>query len=529
MSSEDELEFEHTATNAGIIGLAAMGGALFGFVLQLLVAYYFGAGQSTDAYFMAQSTSELLSKLLLGGSITAVFLPMFVERLSRGQREQAWDLALNILHLSAIVFTAAIAALAIFTEPFVAFIAPGFDAATTDLTVRLLRVLLPSFLILFLVDLGTSMLQSLRQFALPASLRLITPLISIGSVIALAPRLGIYSLALGTVIGSTIQLIILGTGLYRHGFTYRFIFRPSDPAVTRLLHLVYPFIFSALVTQGAGIVYRILVSDMPDGSLSALKFAEKITQLITVIVLTSVTTVIYPLLSAKASQGDPSGMRATIASAIRLITVISVPIIVGVAILRQPLITLLFQRGAFDARDTAQTSIALLFLVIGLTTNGVSSILGHATLALQKTRVAVLITIASQAIAIGLFAALAPRMAHAGLALASSLVPVSIATLHFAYLRRHIPNLGRVFIHPTYAKAATLTVALGIATYLAYSGVKTFPLPSQASMILQVMFPTLVGGAVYIAGAYAWRIPEMRQLTHILTRKFQRLYAFRRH
>lgn len=529
MASDFDSEFEHLSTNAGIIGAAAIGGALFGFVLQLLVAYFFGAGHTTDAFFMAQSTSELLSKLLMGGSITAVFLPMFVERLSRGHREQAWELALNIFHLTAAIFIIAIALLAIFTEPFVHFIAPGFDAATADLTVRILRLLLPSFLVLFLVELSTSMLQALRRFGLPASLRLIAPLISILSILLLAKTLGIYSLAIGILAGAAIQFLILGWGLHRQGLTYRFIFHPTDPAIRRLLYLVYPFAFSVLVTQGAGIVYRILVSDLSSGSLTALKFAEKITQLLTVIALTSVTTVIYPLLSEKASRKDYAGMRVTIGSAIRLVAFVSVPIILGVIILREPLITFAFQRGAFDAGNTAQTSIALLFLVIGLTTNGISSILGHATLALQQTRAAVAVTIASQAVAIALFILLVPHLAHAGLALASSLVPLSIAALHLLYLSRFIPNLNRVFFHPMYAKTAVLTAALALTTSLVHTGVKAFPAPSSLSLVLQLIVPTCAGAAVYLIGAHLWRIGEMRQLSAITRQNLSRLYALRRH
>src|SRR6185503_16691680 len=108
--------------------------------------------------------------------------------------------------------------------------------------------------------------------------------------------------------------------------------------------------------------------------------------------LSSITTVIYPLLSEKASQRDYVGMRETIASSIRLMSLITVPLIIGIAMLREPLIAFIFQRGSFDAFDTEQTSIALLFLVLGLTVNGISSVLGHATLALQETRASVAVS-----------------------------------------------------------------------------------------------------------------------------------------
>ncbi|MEX1112799.1 MAG: murein biosynthesis integral membrane protein MurJ [Candidatus Andersenbacteria bacterium] len=514
-----QTEFQQTASNAGLIGLAAFGGALVGFVLQLLVAYYFGAGDTTDAFFMAQSTSELLGKLLMGGSITAVFIPMFVERLVRGKKTDAWGLALNILHIMAAVYLVFVALLFLFAEPFVRFIAPGFTGETFDLTVRLLRVLLPSFCFLFLVELATSMLHSLRQFALPALLRIVAPLTSILTIILTVQALGIYSLALGVVIGSALQFTILSQGLRRQGLSYRFIFAPRDPAIVRLLQLVYPFIFSVLATQGAGIAYRMLVSDLDSGSLASLKFAEKITQLLTIMFLSSVTLVIYPLLSEKAGKKDSAGMHDTMASAIRLIFFVTIPLVIGVALLRDPLISFIYQRGSFSAEDAAMTSIALLFLVLGLTTNGISSVFGHAVLALQKTKAAVVVTICSQIVAISLFVLLVPLMQHAGLALASSLVPVSAALLYFLYLRRHVPNMFSIFVHRTYVKTAILAVALAAGIILSLSLVQGLALPSGVSSLASLIIPSIVGSIIFFGGAHLWNVQEMQEVLGIVQGK----------
>lgn len=512
-------EFQQTASSAGLIGLTALGGALIGFVLQLLVAYYFGASAQTDAYFMALSTSELLSKLLLGGSITAVFLPMFVRHLACGQRQLAWHLALNLFHLTAVVFIVLIVLLGIFAAPFVHFIAPGFDGATAALTIKLLRVLLPAFLFLFLVELASSMLQALKQFTIPALLRLIAPATSIIIIILFIKSFGIFALALGAVAGSILQLGFLWWGLRRQGFTYRFIFQPLDPAIKRLLLLVYPFIMSMLVTQGAGIVYRVLVSDLTPGSLAALKFAEKITQLLAIMFLTSVTVVIYPTLSEKAARRDFIGIRDTVAGALRLVTFVTVPVIVGVVLLRNPLVSFLYQHGSFSAEDAALTSLALLFLVLGLTVNGISSVLGHATLALQETRASVAVSVASQAIAIALFVLLVPRLAHAGLALASALVPLSIALLYYLYLTRFIPRLKSIFWHITYVKTAALALALAAAVTIISPLSRHLTDIQQLSLFLQILLPSLVGAFVFFGGAYLWRIPEMRELTAIAHHK----------
>lgn len=512
-------ESQQTMRSASFISFAALGGAIIGFFLQQLVAYFFGAGSDTDAFFMAQSTSELLGKLLLGGSVTAVFLPFFVERITRGERDAAWQLGLNVLHIMTALFIGLMLLLAIFTRPFINFIAPGFDPTTTGVTVFLLRLLLPSFLFLFLVDMATAMLHSLQHFAMPALLRIVAPLTSIISILLFVHTLGIYSLALGVVVGSVIQLGLLFFTLQRKGFAYYFVFAPRHPTIKRLLLLLYPFIFSVLVTQAAGIVYRILVSDLATGSLSALKFAEKITQLLAIMFLNSITFVIFPLLSAKASTKDFVGMRETMAAAIRLIVFVTLPIMVGVVFLRDPLIALIYQYGSFSAESAALTSVALLFLVIGLTTNGISSVFGHATLALQKTKAAVGVTVASQCIAIILFVLLVPFMGHAGLALASSLVPLSITLFYFLYLKRFIPNLASVFFHRTYAKTIILTLIMGGLVVASLAVLHQFALPIVAGRLLKVIVPTLIGATAYAAGAYLWNIPEMNDVLALIQQK----------
>lgn len=511
----EQAEQERTVSRAGFIGLAAFGGAVAGFFLQLIVAYHFGASASTDAFFMAQSTSELLSKLLLGGSITAVFLPMFVERIASGNADEAWQLGLNILHMFALVLILTITLLGIFAPAFVHFVAPGFDPATTTLTVNLLRVLLPSFLFLFLVDMATAMLHALKHFAVPASLRIVAPLASILVLLLAINTLGIYALAVGSLLGSALQFALVLWALNRKGFRYRWVLAPRHPHLRQLVRLVYPFILSVLVTQGAGIVYRILVSELTPGSLSALRYAEKITQLLTIMFLGSVTIAIYPLLSEKASRRDFVGIRTTIAAAVRLISFITIPIIIGVAVLREPLVTLLFQRGSFEAQDTAMTSLALVYIVIGLTTNGISSVLGHATLALQQTRAAVAVTIASQAVSVALFILLVPILGHAGLALAASLVPLVITLLYFLYLTQFVPRLHLIFWHSVFIKIGILASLLLVCVVSIERMMRSLPLPHDASLLMRLVVPSVAGGLLYFSAAYMWRIQEMHDVWRI--------------
>lgn len=510
-------EFKQTAGNAGIIGLTAVGGAAVGFVLQLLIAYYFGAAADTDAFFMAQSTSELLSKLLLGGSIVSVFIPMFVQKVAQSGKAEAWNLALTIIHVAGLAYVALLILVGLFATPFVHFIAPGFSPATSALTVNLLRIMIPAFFLLFMVDLATAILHAVKHFTVPAMLRIIAPTISALAVIILAPTIGVFALAIGVLFGAAVQLALVASTLKKQGFSYRPRWRLNDPAVKRLLLLVYPFIFSMLATQAAGIVYRILVSDLPVGSLSALKYAEKVTQLLTTVFLTSVAAAVYPLLSEKASRGGASALLPALSSAVRLVFFVSLPITIGTIFIRTPLIQLIFERGSFTTHSTATTSIALFYLAIGLITNGIGALFGYTTLALQKTKAAVAVTILSQCAAIALFAYLTPRMGHAGLALASSLVPIAIAVMYMAYLRRFIPNILSVFWHPTYIKSIILAVAMTAGLYAINSGISPTSLPTVIHTALLIA----VGMGIYIYGAHLMGVSEVATASELVVDKLK--------
>jgi putative peptidoglycan lipid II flippase len=524
MNTTAAQEFRKTSKNAGIFGATVLCGALFGFILQLLIAYYFGAGSETDAYFMALGSSEMLSKLLLGGSLTSVFIPVFLEHWARGQQQQAWRAALNILHVFSAVFALLVVILGLASEPFVALIAPGFDESTAHLTAGLIRLLLPAFLLLFVVEMLSSLLYALQRFFAPAALRVIAPIVSIIAIVVLASAVHIYALAAGLILNAIVQLLFLARALKREQLSYQFVFSPRNPEIIQMVRLVAPFIVAVLATQAAGIMYRILVSNLESGSLSALKFAEKITQFLTLAFLTSVTTVIYPLLSEKASRRDFDGMRSTIASAVRLITLLTLPLIIGVAYLREPVIRLVYERGSFTPEDTALTTSALFFLVLGLTINGISSVFGHATLALQKTQAAAAVSVASQAVAIALFVVLVPLMGHNGLALASALVPLAIILLYGLYLHRYIDRLPSIFLHRTFAKLTVLAILLMGILYGTTRIIRSLALTMITTDILTIAVGAFAGSCVFFGGAYLCNIPEARDLVAMVRQKISRTH-----
>lgn len=484
------------------------------FILSVIIASTFGTGRTTDAYFMATSTAELAAKLLLGGTLTAVLLPLFVELLTRGERARAWALFSAVASLALLVFTALGGLFMIFARPLTAFVAPGFPSETAALTTQLLRLAIPAYALSFLADLLIVPLHAHRRFALPALSRLAVPATTVLFVLGFAPRFGVASLVVGGLVGTALHAGIILRGLARAGYLPRLASPLRNPHVRRVLALTAPFALSALAAQGAGIVYRILVSHEPAGSLASLKFGEKIFTMANLLFLGAITQVAFPVF-AEAAATSPAVARDRLRTAARLVTFLGIPLTVGIIALREPLVRVLYERGAFTAEATALTAKLVPLYVLGLLGNGWSSLLGHLALAFQATRASVMVNIVLQLIAAALFAIFVPRFGVEALALVSGIGPFILTALYLLALRSRVQRLTAALIDRQFIAMG----ASGAACAVAVQAVITL-LGSLPSNFLRDALTLVLGGisglATYLASAWLLRVPEVGTVRTLL-------------
>lgn len=480
------------AARSGLtIGIAQLAGYLLSFALGVAIAAFFGTGGATDAYFMASSTAELVAKLLLGGALTSVLLPVFVKLLSDQQPERAWSLFLALFSLALVVFILLGGAIEVFAAPLMDFLAPGFTGEARALTVTLIRIVLPAYLVAFLADLAIVPLHAHRRFGLPAVSRLVIPLTTLLVLLALVRRIGVVTLAVGTLGGTVLQVLVLMSALRRTGFRFRLHWPQHNPDVRHLLLLTAPFALSILAAHGAGIVYRILVSQEPAGSLASLKFAEKIFQMTNVLFLGSIAQVAFPAFARAAAASAAGEILARLRAAIRAVAFLGVPLTVGIVLLREPVVRLLYERGAFTPEATAATAVLVPLFVVGLLGNGISSLFGHLALALQETRLIIGVNVALQAIAAALFVLSAPRFGVLGLAAVSGLGPFLLTALYAWALRRRLPHLRALVLDPVYlhlALAGVVCIIVVLAAQRIAANLPGGPLRDLAALLLGGVF-----------------------------------------
>lgn len=418
------------ARAAGLVMAAFAINNLIGLARQIVVLNAFGTSGEMDAFIAANRVSETLFTLVAGGALASAFIPTFTSLLVKDDNQGAWKLAAAIANLILLILTAA-AALAAVLAPWVVryLLAPGFatDPVQEQLTVDLMRLMLPSAVLFGLSGLVIGILNSKQVFFLPALAPAMYQLGMIFGVLVLAPRLGIFGLAWGVLVGAAGYLLIQLPALLRLGGNYYPILGLKLPAVKEVGRLMVPRLIGLGFVQLNFWVNIRLASRISQGSVTGVYFAFTLMLMPQALIAQSIAIAALPTFSAQYAQGKISEMRSSLASTVRSVLLLSIPASVGLILLRQPLVEMLYQGGEFTTQSTQLVAWALLWFAVGLVGHSVVEIMVRAFYAMHDTKTPVLIGIGAMSLNILLsfgFVALFKRlqwMPHGGLALANSL------------------------------------------------------------------------------------------------------------
>jgi len=461
--SQKETENTRVVKAAWVVGLATLLSRVFGFVRDVVVAGFFGAGLATDAFFVAFRIPNLLRRLFAEGSLTIAFIPVFTEYLKKRSKAEAIELAsVAFTLLSAILALVSVAG--ILLSPWIVMVmAPGFVDVPDkyELTVFLTRLMFPYIFFISLVALCMGILNSLRHFAAPALAPVILNICMIASVFALRGLFAepILSLAVGVMAGGILQLAMQFPFLLKMGARLRPNFHFNHPGVRRIGLLMLPAVFGAAVYQANVFIGTILASLLPGGSVSYLYYADRVVELPLGVFAIAVGTAALPSFSEQAADRDYEKLKETISFSLRVILFVTIPAMVALIILRVPIISVLFQRGQFGVASTIPTAQALLYYAVGLWAFSCIRVVVSAFYALQDTRTPVKVAVAALIVNVVMSVALMFPMKHNGLALATSIASaVNIGVLAVILGKR----VGGFLQKDFWASVFRTTVASGV-------------------------------------------------------------------
>jgi putative peptidoglycan lipid II flippase len=543
------------AKSAGIVSIAVMFSRILGLVREMVFANFFGAGVLNDAFQVAFRIPNVLRDLFAEGALSAAFVKVFTDYQILKSEEEAWKLASLVLNALIVILSIITIIGIIFSPQIVGLIADGFSPEKAALATLLTRIMFPYILFVAMAALAMGVLNTKGNFGVPASASTVFNIVSIflGLGIAYwlsgggweksgktefpsdAAQWAIIGMSIGTLIAGLSQFLMQVPSLLRIGFRFSPILSFADEGVRKVGRLMAPAIIGTSAVQINVLVNTYFVTDI-NGGVSWLGYAFRLMQFPIGVFGVAIGTASIPVLSRMASQKSFGEFRNTLANSIKLVFLLTLPSACGLVVLGEPIIRLIYERGAFTASDVPMTAYALAAYSIGLTGYAAIKILSPAFYALDDAKTPMIIGVCSIAVnfvACYLFMKLfstygvSPEYpdgyGHVGVALATSCVALVNFFALALIMKKRISRINGSEIFASFIKIAIASAIMSAVAYFSYHflanqlGIKGF-----TNKLIEVFVPVGLGAITFLIAAKLLGVSELNQFISAISRKLKR-------
>lgn len=520
---------EKAAKAAGMISVLFLISRILGFIRENLSGRLFSRFE-TDAFIAAFIIPDTMYYLLVGGALSAAFIPIFTEYLARGEEEEGWKVASTFINITVLLLAVCTFLGITFAHNVAMWEAPSFEADKMLLLVKLTRVMFPAVCFTALAGLMGGVLNSYRHFLAPALGPVLYNIAIILGAFFLGPRYGIMGMAIGVVAGAISNFLVQMAFMRKTGGS-RFRFGYIDlhnPGFRRMLILMVPALVGLSATQANLWITNVMASSLPEGSITALRFANRLVQLPIGIFASSIAMAFFPLLSGLVAQGKMDSFKDTLSLSLRSIFFLMLPAAVGLIVLREPIVKILFEGQKFTPKDTALTAYALLFYSLTIFAHAAILMLPRAFYALQDTLTPVLVSVfsVSTSILMNWVFLKYTDLGVGGFALSFSLMGLINMLLLMEILRRKIGGIRGFSLLKSFLKGLIASVLLGLAVFLTKRGAgllsSRMGLSGHMEAALMVAAGMAVGVTVYFAAAWFLKMDELAMTIRLIKNKLLR-------
>jgi len=500
------------AQAAGIIALGNVTSRVLGLVREMVKSGLFGAGGDVSALNAAFRIPTMIYDLLVGGTLGSALVPVLSDFTAPERRAELWHL-LGVLISIALLVLCGFVLLAEFLAPQVVWLqAGGLSRPYQALAVDLLRIVLPAVVFLSLASLISGALYALKRFTFPAFTVAVFNAALVIVALALGRRWGVRSMAAGMLVGSALQVLLQLPGL--RGAHLRFGLNFHHPALRRIGRLYLPLLVGLVVDKLAELLSYNLASRTSDSAISWMEYAAQVIQLPLGLVVGAVSIATLPTLSRQAGSDDLDSFRATLARGLRLVLALVIPATMGLYVLANPIVALIFEHGNFAAADTVSTAQALRAALLGLLFAAVDQPLIFAFYARKDTLTPALVGVGTTILYV--LMAITPWwlgvLTLPLLVLINSLKLAAHALAMLALTRYGLGGLRGHGLGPLTLKAALASLVMAGATWGVMRVLAVIAPAGFVGELLVVGGAGSVGVAVYGLLALALRIEEIRLL-----------------
>ena len=511
--------------SAGIVSAAVLASRITGLARESVLSGLFGAGAVFDAYVLGYRIPNLARDLFAEGALASAFVPTFTRYLATRSRAETRELS-NVMGMLLMVIAGGVCLLGmIFSPVFVEMFASGFHAVPGkfELAVQLVRIMFPFLLLVALSAQAQGILNAHHQFGIPALSSSLFNIGSIGFGLAIGHWTSIgavQGMACGVLCGGLAQLAFQLPGVWRAGFAWRPQWNLQHEGIRHILKLMGPAVLAGasvqinvLVNTNFAASLRDAAGHVMNGPVSWLSYAFRFQQLPLGLFGISIAAATLPRISRSAATGDYAEFRDVLSHSLVMILLTTIPSSVGLAILGESMIGIVYQHGRFSASDTHQTAIALTCYAIGLAGFAALKLIAPAFYALGDSRTPMMVSIASIAVnaATAFVSIRFLHLGHAGLALSLSTVSIFNALMLLLLLSRRIGGIRGHDILSSLLKILIAAAAMGVACQAV-----VYLSPSRA---VDVLAGIPIGAMVFYVIASALRIPELTDARDTILRK----------
>lgn len=483
--------------SALLVMTVTMLGRVLGFIRTLFVSHAFGTSVEASAYLLAFTIPNTLFTFL-PGVMNAVFIPVLKSLYAKGNHKAARALFQKMLTITTLIYMLLGLIVWIWAEPIIGVIAAGGSETLKEMAAHLLRLMSPSLLMIVLLGIFSSTLNVHYYFVLPTLGTIVNSGIVILSLVLIVPYYGIDGLAIGTTLGFAGGSLMMLPFILKERYTLMPNWSWRDEDLISIGWRFIPILLGSLLTTANEFIEKFLVSGFGDDKIAALGYARQLVQLPIAILFGAIVSPLYILLIDQIKGGHVEETRATLSRSVSVMTILFLPITVGIGIFATPLVSLLFERGAFDAHSTQITGLALLLLGLSLLPTIVKDLFTRVFYALDNTWIPVLLNVLQVLLYILFSIGLSGLIGFGSVALGWSLASIVGALLLGVILWRRIgPYLHRSFLR-SFLKGSIATALMGLVVL----GVdQLFPF----SPILRLLLGGGIGAAFYLLLLYLLR------------------------
>ena len=542
------------ARSAGIVSIAVMFSRVLGLVREMVFARYFGVGFIYDAYQVAFRIPNVLRDLFAEGALSAAFVKVFTDYQINKSEKEAWHLASLVLNALAVVLSVICIVGIIFSRQFIDIIADGFSPEKAALATTLTQIMFPFILLVAMAAVAMGVLNTKGVFGIPASASTVFNIVSVlfglglaywlshggwelsgdkNTVPSSAAQWAIIGMAIGTTIGGAAQFLIQVPSLYRVGFRFHPGLSFTNEGVRHVMRLMTPAILGTSAVQINVLVNTFFVSGI-NGGVSWLSYAFRLMQFPIGLFGVAIGTASVPVLSRMASEGKMKDFRDTLSSSINLVFLMTLPSACGLIVLGEPIIRLIYVRGAFKESDVPMTALALAGYSIGLTGYAAIKVLSPAFYALDDAKTPMIIALGSilvNAVASYLFrnwlsgVGVSPDSpsgyGHVGVALATSTVALVNFFALAVFMRHRIKRLNGREVFSSFVRIAAASLVMSAVAYFSFRLLTNyFAVKTLVVKLIEAFVPIGLGGLSFLIAAKLLRIKELEKLFDIFARRF---------